>query len=98
METSEGMQPLLTEVTGDRMLGGTANPLTPKPQNPKTPSDRAKACVITKYKNYSADVTTTTIPMKFLSSRPFLVPPLSPSPKKHAPTFNPWHLKPFWRV
>jgi hypothetical protein len=25
------------EVTGDGMLGGTANPLTPKPQNPKTP-------------------------------------------------------------
>ena len=35
METLEGMQPLLTEVTGDRMLGGTANPLTPKPQTPK---------------------------------------------------------------
>ena len=35
METIEGMRPLLTEVTGDRMLGGRSIPLTPKPQTPK---------------------------------------------------------------
>ena len=35
METLEGMQPLLTEVTGDRMLGDTAILLTPKTQTPK---------------------------------------------------------------
>ena len=35
MEKYEGMQPLLTEVTGDRMLGGVAIPLTPKPKTPK---------------------------------------------------------------
>ena len=35
METLEGIWPLLTEVTGDRMLGDTAIPLTPKPKTPK---------------------------------------------------------------
>ena len=35
MEKLEGMQPLLTEVTGDCMLGGAAIPLTPQPQTPK---------------------------------------------------------------
>ena len=35
MEKLEGIRPLLTEVTGDRMLGGRSIPLTPKPQTPK---------------------------------------------------------------
>ena len=47
MEKLEGMQPLLTEVTGDRMLGGRAIPLTPKLQTPK-PLTAAREWLINK--------------------------------------------------